>query len=91
MIMALAGNLIALCAAILGSDRAWPVALSNDQTLNAAISGSLGSEDETISSRAGKAAQKGIIWGCLLCAILDKIDPGHCKSNIEHDEGEKLQ
>ena len=88
MLMALAGNLIALGAAIVGSNRAWPVAVANDQALNAALVGVAGSEDETVSSRAGKAASKGKRWGCILCRLLDKIDPGHCARNIERDEGE---
>ena len=89
MMMSLAGNLIALGAAIIGSDRAWPVAVANDQALNAALVGRTGSEDETVSSRAGKAARKGKRWGCLLCRLLDKIDPRHCQNNIEEDEGER--
>ncbi len=88
MLMALAGNLIALGAAVLGSNRAWPVAVANDQALNAALVGVAGSEDETVSSRAGKAASKGKRWGCILCRLLDKIDPGHCARNIERDEGD---
>lgn len=88
MLMALAGNLIALGAAIIGSNRAWPVAVANDQALNAALVGVAGSEDETVSSRAGRAASKGKRWGCILCRLLDKIDPGHCARNIERDEGE---
>ena len=42
MMMALAGNLIALGAAIIGSNRAWPVAVANDQALNAALVGRAG-------------------------------------------------
>ena len=87
MFMALAGNLIALLAALAGSDRAWPVAVANDQALNAALVGRPGAEDETISSRAGKAARQGKAWGCLLCRLLDRIDPGHCEKHIEEDEG----
>ena len=64
------------------------VAVANDQALNAALVGVAGSEDETVSSRAGKAASKGKRWGCILCRLLDKIDPGHCARNIERDEGE---
>lgn len=89
MMMALAGNLIAIAAAIMGSNRAWPVAVANDQALNAALVGRAGSEDETVSSRAGKAARNGKVWGCLLCRMLDKIDPGHCEKNVEHDELEQ--
>lgn len=87
--MSAAGNLIALLAALAGSDRAWPVAVANDQTLNAALVGRPGSEDETISSRAGKARRTGRRWGCLLCRLLDKIDPRHCEKSIEPDEGER--
>lgn len=86
--MALAGNLIALLAALANSDRAWPVAVANDQALNAALAGQPGAEDETISSRAGKAARQGKRWGCVLCRLLNKIDPGHCERNIETDEGD---
>lgn len=87
MIMSLAGNTIALIAALLGSDRAWPVAVANDQALNAALIGRSGSEDETVSSRAGKAAQSGRIWGCVLCRFLDFFDKKHCEKSIENDEG----
>lgn len=87
MLMVLVGNIVALGAALLGSDRAWPVAVANDQVLNAALVGKSGSEDETISSRAGKAAQSGRRWGCILCRMLDWFDPGHCARNIEPDEG----
>ena len=89
LLMALAANLVALIAALLGSDRAWPVAVANDQVLNAALVGRSGSEDETVSSRAGKAAQSGRKWGCILCRMLDWFDPGHCVRNIEADEGNK--
>ena len=87
LLMALAANLVALIAALVGSDRAWPVAVANDQALNAALVGRSGSEDETVSSRAGKAAQSGRRWGCILCLVLDWFDPGHCARNIEPDEG----
>lgn len=89
LLMALAANLIALFAVLLGSDRAWPITVANDQALNAALVGTAGSEDETISSSAGKAQRRGRRWGCLLCRLIDKIDPGHCERHIEADEGEK--
>jgi hypothetical protein len=88
MLMAVVGNIIALVAAILGSKcKPWKVAISNDQTLNAALHGD---EDETISSRAGKAAREGKRWACALCAALDLIDPGHCERSIEADRGRKV-
>ena len=71
--------------AVLGSStRAWRLAVSFDQLANTAFGGS---EDETISSRAGKAARKGKRWGCVLCRLLDWFEPNHCEGNIEADEG----
>lgn len=64
--------------------RAHRVAVSFDQLANAAAGGD---EDETISSRAAKAARRRVLWGCLLCALLNRFDPGHCENNIEFDEG----
>lgn len=60
------------------------VAVAFDQLANA---GAGGDEDETISSRAAKAARARVFWGCLLCGLLNRFDPGHCENNIELDEG----
>lgn len=46
----------------------------------------LGNPDETISSRAQKAKERGKRWGCILCAGLDLVDPGHCARAVERDE-----
>nr|WP_294864336.1 hypothetical protein [uncultured Pseudogulbenkiania sp.] len=81
MLMALAMSLLQLLA---GSPRAVRVFVGADQTLNAAIGGN---EDETISSRAGKGARRGVWRYCLLCRLLDQIDPGHCERSIENDKG----
>lgn len=37
-----------------------------------------GSPNETISERSAKARAAGRRWGCLLCKLLDRINPGHC-------------
>lgn len=37
-----------------------------------------GSPNETISERSAKARAAGRRWGCVLCRLLDKINPGHC-------------
>ena len=68
-----------LLAIAVGSDRAWSLAVSHDQLANTAFGGD---EDETISSRAGKANRKGKRWACVLCKLLDKIDPNHCEKSI---------
>ena len=67
-----------------GSRRAWRLAVAHDQLWNVPWGGS---EDETISSRAAKAMRRGDRWGCVLCKLLDRIDPDHCLKNIENDEG----
>lgn len=71
---------MSLLQLIAGSPRAVRVFVGADQTLNAAIGGS---EDESISSRAGRGARLGIYRWCLLCRLLDRIDPGHCEKSIE--------
>lgn len=35
---------------------------------------------ETISEHAARAQVHGRKWGCRLCRVLHKIDPGHCTS-----------
>jgi hypothetical protein len=47
-----------------------------------------GCEDETISSRAGKAMLQGKTWGCILCRALDFLQKDHCINSIEWDEGD---
>jgi len=69
-----------LLAALYGSPRAWRLAVGYDQLANVAFGGS---EDETISSRAGRALRKGERWACVLCRLLDRFDPKHCERSIE--------
>jgi hypothetical protein len=59
-------------------DRAWKLAVSMDQTGNAALNGD---EDKTISHRASVARSNGRAWGCVLCRLLDWIDPNHCEKS----------
>lgn len=60
------------------------VLIAIDQLGNALF---LGAPDETISSRAGKARERGELWGCYLCKVLDWIDTRHCERTKENDEG----
>lgn len=54
----------------------WNVLVTADLAFNTVI---LASHDaETLSKRAAKARDKGQKWGCVLCALLDRIDRGHC-------------
>lgn len=75
------------CAVLANSARGHRLAVSFDQLANTAFGGD---EDETISSRAGKARLKGRRWGCVLCRVLDWFDPDHCANNIELDEGRRV-
>jgi len=63
----------------------WKILVSIDQLINTIF---FGDEDETISSRAGKAQLKGEKWGCILCKFLDLFEKDHCSKNIEWDEGD---
>ena len=57
--------------------------IATDQWFNTLFGGD---PDETISSRAGK--RKGTNrFAKVLCWLLNKLDPGHCRDAIEEDEG----
>lgn len=60
------------------------VLIALDQFGNALVGGD---PDETISSRAGKAQQKGRRWGCVLCRFLNWFERDHCAKSIEPNEG----
>ena len=59
--------------------RPMHIAIGFDQLMNAATGGS---EDETISSRAGRLLKEGRGWACVLCKLLDVLDKNHCKKSI---------
>lgn len=59
--------------------RPMHIAIGFDQLANAATGGS---EDETISSRAGRLKREGKGWACVLCKVLDALDRGHCDRSI---------
>ncbi len=41
-----------------------------------------GSPNETVSERAAKARNAGRRWGCVLCGLLNRINPGHCDNAL---------
>ncbi len=59
--------------------RPMHIAIAFDQLMNAATGGS---EDETISSRAGRLQKEGRGWACVLCKVLDKLQKNHCNDSI---------
>jgi len=61
----------------------FQVLVAIDQLLNTLTGGY---PDETISSRLGKNKHKSRV-AAFICAVLDRIDPGHCEESIEEDEG----
>ncbi len=60
--------------------------VSLDQLVNVIFAGD---EDETVSSRIAKDVRRGRKFACVLCKILDWIDPDHCEKAIERDEGKR--
>jgi hypothetical protein len=60
--------------------------VSVDQLLNVVFGGH---EDETISSRIAKDRRRGHKFACVLCRVLDWLDPHHCEKAIERDEGKR--
>jgi hypothetical protein len=89
--------LCALASALAGIRMLWSIAVAPerarilavafDELGNSAINGNTG---ETISSRAGRARRAGRRWGCILCGVLERLDPGHCDRNIQ-PEFEEVQ
>lgn len=50
-----------------------------DQALNTTLGGS---PNETLSERAAKARNDGKQWGCVLCRVLNWVNPGHCDKSL---------
>lgn len=72
----LIASLWMLAAIIAGSPRAWRIIVAYDRVGNATTGGA---DTETISSRANRGRGEGRRTWCLLCRLLDRLDPDHCK------------
>jgi hypothetical protein len=59
-------------------EKGWSIAIEIDQAGNRAANGSIA---ETISSRANRARAAGRRRGCVLCKVLDWLDPRHCEES----------
>lgn len=55
-----------------------------DRLLNALT---LGSGDETLSSRLGKKQAEGSRFACFFCRFLDLFQRDHCARSINPDDG----
>jgi len=67
-----------LIAILSKSPRAWTIALAYDRVGNAATGGS---DKELITERAARGTKEGNRGWCLLCRLLDKVDPNHCEKS----------
>lgn len=60
--------------------RLWTTLVRFDRWCN----GKLGGDPrETISSRAGRAAQQGHLWSCRFCRFLNLFETDHCRKSLE--------
>ena len=66
--------------AMIWPSRAWSIAIMEDDAGNQYLFGHLG---RTISSHAARADRDGKAWGCLLCGLLDTLNPGHCRRALK--------
>lgn len=64
-----------LVSILVGSPRAWTFAKGFDRVGNV-MAGGL--DTEYLSERAQRVRKEGRRWACILCRLLDKVDPGHC-------------
>lgn len=78
-----AGGLRMAWAIFSNPAHAWDMAKGFDLLGNVATNGKVG---EYISTRAGRQAREGRRWACVLCRLLDAIDPGHCETSLRNHE-----
>jgi hypothetical protein len=67
---------------VAGNTKGVDIAILADHMGNAVAGGH---PDESISSRAGRAREDEKTWGCILCKLLDRLDPGHCARSISEE------
>lgn len=66
-----------LCSLLVGGERYMRIAVAFDCAASACFGGD---GHTTISNRAYSAEKAGRRWGCILCKLLDSIDPNHCEN-----------
>lgn len=66
----------------------WRWVLNNTKALDVLFNTSVlaSSRVETFSRRAGLARKSGKRWGCVVCALLDRIHKDHCQRAVEAGE-----
>lgn len=63
--------------------KAFEQAKAFDLAGNVLLNGKLG---EYISTRAYRAWKEGRRWGCVLCKLLDVVDPNHCEKSAKNQQ-----
>lgn len=79
------GSVWMLCAIVVNSNRAWKIAVGQDQACNAALGGD---EDETISSRAWRCRNESKFWNRayrFIDLLFSPIEENHCKNANEKE------
>ncbi len=67
-------------AIVTNAEKAWNISKAFDRAGNVLLNGDW---REMISTRAGRSMKEGRTWACVLCRLLDKVDPNHCEESKE--------
>lgn len=67
-------------AIVTNPEKGWNISKAFDRVGNVLTNGDW---REMISTRAHRAWQEGKLWGCILCKILNEVDPNHCQDSKE--------
>lgn len=61
-------------------EKGWNISKAFDRVGNVLLNGDW---REMISTRAGRSMKEGRTWACVLCRLLNKLDPNHCEESKE--------
>lgn len=84
------GSIWMLCAIASGSNRAWKIAIGQDQACNAALGGD---EDETISSRAWRCRNDSKFWNRgykFIDLLFSPTQLEHCRKAYEKELSKRV-
>jgi hypothetical protein len=85
------GSIWMLCAIVVNSNRAWKIAIGQDQACNAALGGD---EDETISSRAWRNQSESKFWNKarkFIDFLFSTVEKEHCKNSYEKELKKRMR
>lgn len=81
-LVALYGVIRMLHSVFMNRERAFAIARTYDYLGNALANDMT---FQPMSLRSAKAQRDGKRWGCWMCKMLDKVDPGHCAASLDDD------